>query len=112
MDIKKSISSFFGRRKPRNVSVSLEGYVCGNWTITEVTKFGFVLKNSKQKEEWHVCGESNGWITGLNKTNKTNPTVICVNTKGFPGYAPYLMDKASIAHRTMLLEQQLAKKPK
>jgi hypothetical protein len=112
MDIKTRIASIFRRRKQSDVSVSLDGksLFVGNWELCEFTPEGFIVKNSKQREEWHFCGESNGWITGLNKTNKVNPTNICINTKGFPGFTPQLMDKASIAHRKMLLQSAQAQK--
>lgn len=104
MDIKKSLSKIFGGREHCNLPVLL-----GNWTLEDNSPYGFVIKNTKQKEEWHFDCTSNGWITGLNKTNKVNPIAICLNTKGFMGYAPVLMDKDSIATRRKQQQEAIEK---
>ena len=106
MDIKKSIAKILGCRKQSDLSVLLKGtYYKGNWAIDDNSPHGFVVRNMKEKEEWHFDYTSNGWITGLNSTNKLNPTVIALNTKGFTGYAPVLMDKKSIETRKKQLEE-------
>ena len=99
MGQKKSFFKLFGGRKQGNIPVLL-----GNWEIENNFPDGFVIKNTKQKEEWHFDCSSNGWITGRNKTSESNPMIISVNTKGFTGYAPVLMDKESISKRRKEIE--------
>lgn len=95
-NLRKNILNFFHGRKPGNVSLLL-----GNWELGDVTEDGFVLRNTREKEEWHIASQSNGWITGINRTNKLNPTVLVTNTKGFTGYAPFLVDKESVELRKL-----------
>lgn len=101
MDIKKSFAKIFGRGKQSNVPILL-----GTWELENNSPDGFVIRNSKCREEWHFDSTSNGWITGVNRVNKLNPIVVCVNTKGFTGFAPVLMDKESVKHRKKLIELQ------
>lgn len=110
MDIKKSIAKIFGGREQSNVPILLKNKdIRGNWEIEQNFPYGFVVKNLVEKEEWHFDYASNGWVTGLNKTNPNAKTVIALNTKGFTGFAPVLMDKESIAARETLKKEVLQK---
>jgi hypothetical protein len=105
------LKRIFRPKQQGGLSFLLKGTVYkGNWAIDDHSPHGFVVRNLKQNEEWHFDYASNGWITGINKTNKLNPTVIALNTKGFTGFAPILMDKKSIDTREKLKAEILKTK--
>lgn len=52
----------------------------GNWEINFNYPFGFVVRNLKEKEEYHFHSKSDGWVTSRH-TNKKSEAIRAYNTR-------------------------------
>lgn len=65
----------------------------GAWEIEINHPLGFVVRNCLEKEEYHFCRDSNGWITGVYRGDPNHPVINTLNSRGAKGlFAPVMCD--------------------
>lgn len=78
----------------------------GNWVIEVNLPWGFVVKNSCQREEYHFLASSNGWVTGRSYQGRAikNAAVEAFNSMGVKMLATQLVDKQSTKILSRIVE--------
>ena len=101
MDRQESVFDIISSTEHRDVPILLS---LGNWRIIPNKTYGFVVRNTIGKEEYHFHADSNGWITGKNTNDIVNPQASSFNSNGTKVGCPVFVDEESTRNQEEILE--------